>query len=234
MGSEALCQGLISKSFDENKPQSSAFKNITENKQHTRSASADQGQPIILSSTITSQEITNRPCFPLPSSCPIPEPPTTLSAKTIFTSERLGLVFLARVLPTLSTLCCHQCCKAWQIWEENPVQNLTALKKKDQGSKCCSAGWRTTSSRSVRHPHGHSSHVLFHGSLPLSAQAMQVFLTAKSTLRKQIALMSQGLSCTKQGRSSLFFNSPLSSSPFSMWLTREKGGEPSTVLYQSH
>ena len=69
----------------------------------------------------------------LSSSFLLPHPSTswpTLSAKTVFTSERLGLEFLTTVLPSLSTLCCHQCHKACQIWEENPAQNLTALKEK--------------------------------------------------------------------------------------------------------
>lgn len=76
----------------------------------------------------------------LSSSFLLPHPSTswpTLSAKTVFTSERLGLVFLTTVLPTLSTLCCHQCCKAWWMWEENPAQNLIALKENDQGNKRC-------------------------------------------------------------------------------------------------
>lgn len=47
MGSEALCQALISKSFDEKKlPILSLYNySITENNQHKRSASADQGHP---------------------------------------------------------------------------------------------------------------------------------------------------------------------------------------------
>lgn len=112
-----------------------------------------------------------------------PHPSTSwpmLSAKTIFTSERLGLEFLTTVLHTLSTLCCHQCRKTWQTWEENPAQNLTALKEKDQAASGVSPGWRITSSQPMSHSHGHSSHVLCHGSPPLApplaTQAMQAFL----------------------------------------------------------
>lgn len=65
---------------------------------------------------ITSQEITNWPCFLL-FSYPDPLYPgtfwPTLSAKTGSTSVRWGLGFLTEVLPTICTLCCHQCYKSW-------------------------------------------------------------------------------------------------------------------------
>lgn len=99
----------------------------------------------------------------------------TLSAKTICTSETLGLVFLTTVLSTLSTLCCQHC-KSRCIWEENPAQNLpSALKRSRQHTVFPQDGgspparlWATLTVTVA---------VLCHGSPPLAAQARQAFLT---------------------------------------------------------
>ena len=113
MGSEALCQGLILKSFDGKKPQWSDFKNILLLKTNTTQdlLQLTKGNPYYCLLQLPSG---NNQLTVLSSPFLLPYPSTswpTLSAKTIFTSERLGLAFLAIVLPTLSTLCCHQCPK---------------------------------------------------------------------------------------------------------------------------
>lgn len=61
MGSEALCQGLILKSFDEKKPQPSDFTNILSLKTISTQGllQLTKDIPIIMFSTTTSQEITN-------------------------------------------------------------------------------------------------------------------------------------------------------------------------------
>lgn len=146
----------------------------------------------------------------LSSSFLLPHPSTswpTLSAKTVFTSERLGLVFLTTVLPTLSTLCCHQCCRARSMWEENPAQNLTALKEKDQGNKRCFSRMEARLQPACQPP-SRSQQPCSLPWIPFShctGHASIFDRGVESTLRKQIALMLHGLSCAKQGRSSLKF-----------------------------
>lgn len=64
-----LCARFLSrKDLMKNSPNPQTLKIFYDWKQRAyMAAAADQGQPIILSSTVTSQEITNWPCFLLPS-----------------------------------------------------------------------------------------------------------------------------------------------------------------------
>lgn len=64
-----LCARVLSwKDLMKSSPNPQTLKTFYYWKQRAcRAAAADQGQPIILSSTVTSQEIINWPCFPLPS-----------------------------------------------------------------------------------------------------------------------------------------------------------------------
>lgn len=137
MDSEASCQALILKSFDEKKPQPSDFTSILLLKTISTQGllQLTKGIPIIMFSTTTSQEITNWPCFSLPCSCLIllfswP----TLSENTIFTPEGLGLACFGTVLPQHTLL--PAAFQSLVILGGKSCPDLNSAKGKDPRSKC--------------------------------------------------------------------------------------------------
>lgn len=174
---------------------------MIENKQNTRSASADQAQLRILSPTITSQEITNWPCFPLPSSCSIPAPPDLCCLH--------NHLHLREIRTCVSY---HSSSYPQHTMRLSVPQSLANLWGKSCPELNCTKGKRWRKQVLLLQDGGPPPASLGATLMVTAAMlpAMDPLLTLHRTHRhylqqsgKHTALMSPGLSCTKRGRSSL-------------------------------